>query len=432
MKKIIFITIVAMLSISLLNGQNCEIKGNLKKLKVTSSEMSYTGKSAEIYGDNNVKIKAKDTTGDFIVAVKLSKPAYYTLGRNTVYIRPGEKYDVILALNPADTKFLSGNIAENKYLAGAGRVEGVIPLFKKITDPATVIIRKIDSSAVVRLAELSNLKSSDMDFNKNEELRIKAEKINAAMRAISMISAFDKGSKAPDTLMLYAGKLIPELMANPSGLDVKTVRTAITDSEKYKNFGVAKSSTLLDLEKAKELSALIDKSLNAKNRDSVLNLLAGINDASLKTSIEAKITARGRFFEGTVAPDITLEDVNGNFIKMSSLKGTPLFVDFWATWCMPCLAQAPSLKEVSAAYPKIKFIALSVDQDKNAWLKKVKSEVKEHITDYRADVFEAQSAWDVNSIPRFILIDENFRIINAFSPRPSDKEKINELLGKYK
>ncbi len=133
---------------------------------------------------------------------------------------------------------------------------------------------------------------------------------------------------------------------------------------------MAKSSTLLDLEKAKELSALIDKSLNAKNRDSVLNLLAGINDASLKTSIEAKITARGRFFEGTVAPDITLEDVNGNFIKMSSLKGTPLFVDFWATWCMPCLAQAPSLKEVSAAYPKIKFIALSVDQDKNAWLKK--------------------------------------------------------------
>ncbi len=88
--------------------------------------------------------------------------------------------------------------------AGAGRVEGVIPLFKKITDPATVFIRKIDSSAVVRLAELSNLKSSDRDFNKNEELRIKAEKINAAMRAISMISAFDKGSKDPDTLMLYA------------------------------------------------------------------------------------------------------------------------------------------------------------------------------------------------------------------------------------
>ena len=53
-----------------------------------------------------------------------------------------------------------------------------------------------------------------------------------------------------------------------------------------------------------------------------------------------------------------------------------------------------------------------------------------HIQDVFADPYVVGDAWDITSIPRFLLIDENFRIINAFAPRPSDREKIEPLLAR--
>ena len=54
----------------------------------------------------------------------------------------------------------------------------------------------------------------------------------------------------------------------------------------------------------------------------------------------------------------------------------------------------------------------------------------DHIQEVLADPYVVGDAWDITSIPRFLLIDENFRIINAFAPRPSDREKIEPLLAR--
>lgn len=52
------------------------------------------------------------------------------------------------------------------------------------------------------------------------------------------------------------------------------------------------------------------------------------------------------------------------------------------------------------------------------------------IREVLADPYVVGDAWDITSIPRFLLIDENFKIINAFAPRPSDREKIEPLLAR--
>jgi peroxiredoxin len=63
------------------------------------------------------------------------------------------------------------------------------------------------------------------------------------------------------------------------------------------------------------------------------------------------------------APDFTLTDLNGNQVSLGDFSGQPVVVNFWATWCPPCLAEMPLLAE---AYQreggKIVFLAVSVDE----------------------------------------------------------------------
>lgn len=78
-----------------------------------------------------------------------------------------------------------------------------------------------------------------------------------------------------------------------------------------------------------------------------------------------------------------------------------------------------------------RFIGISIDQNEKLWVKKLKKDgMPAHIQEVLADPYVVGDAWDITSIPRFLLIDENFRIINAFAPRPSDREKIEPLLAR--
>ncbi|MTG98972.1 MULTISPECIES: TlpA family protein disulfide reductase [Myroides] len=69
----------------------------------------------------------------------------------------------------------------------------------------------------------------------------------------------------------------------------------------------------------------------------------------------------------TATTDITIVDADGNKIKLSSLKGKVLFVNFWATWCPPCIKEMPSIQSLKEKFKKedIAFIMIDVDGDHN-------------------------------------------------------------------
>ena len=93
--------------------------------------------------------------------------------------------------------------------------------------------------------------------------------------------------------------------------------------------------------------------------------------------------------------------------------------------------QLPEFEKLSEKYPDIRFIGISIDQNEKLWVKRLKKDgMPAHIQEVLADPYVVGDAWDITSIPRFLLIDENFRIINAFAPRPSDREKIEPLLAR--
>ncbi len=69
---------------------------------------------------------------------------------------------------------------------------------------------------------------------------------------------------------------------------------------------------------------------------------------------------------GFLAPDFTLTTTDNDRIKLSSLRGKPVVLNFWATWCPPCRAEMPALEELWQRYDRGDVLVLGIDQGESA------------------------------------------------------------------
>lgn len=134
------------------------------------------------------------------------------------------------------------------------------------------------------------------------------------------------------------------------------------------------------------------------------------------------------------------EDYTGKMVNPTMFKGKYLLIDVWATWCAPCKYQIPYLKKLAKEMEgkDIAFLSVSVDKqkDKEKWKTMLKEYGLEDHGVIAPDAFEHVffKNYKINSIPRFILVDPNGKVVTDRARRPSDvvlKKQLDALLAQY-
>lgn len=175
-----------------------------------------------------------------------------------------------------------------------------------------------------------------------------------------------------------------------------------------------------------------NKKLNDKLNDPAI-------DADFKISASKMVTRENQQMEsqykqaqivkklaGTASPVFDYENHKGGKTKLQEFKGKYVYIDVWATWCGPCRAEIPFLQKVEEKYKgkNIEFISLSIDEmkDHEKWKKMVTDKQLGGVQVFADNNWSSAfvTAYGINSIPRFILIDPKGNVVDADAKRPSD------------
>lgn len=187
--------------------------------------------------------------------------------------------------------------------------------------------------------------------------------------------------------------------------------------------------------------AVMESCLQFGSTDNLLEIFEIYRELSGKSDIfkenEKIYNGVKNILPGMAAPDFIVEDTKGNQVRFKDIigNGKVAYIDFWATWCAPCCAEIPHMEKLAQELKgkeQVTLISISLDSDKQKWLKKVnedKPSWPQYIMSKESEK-EFDETYNINGIPRFMLMDKEGKFIDNNTARPSF-EGCKELILKY-
>ncbi len=130
--------------------------------------------------------------------------------------------------------------------------------------------------------------------------------------------------------------------------------------------------------------------------------------------------------EAITAPDITVYTLEGEEVKLSDLRGKPVVLNFWATWCPPCKAELPHFEKLSLEYEgEVEFMMVNLTDGTRDTEDVVQSFIEEEgytFPVYCDTTMQSYYLYGVQSIPQTFFIDADGKIQNAYTGAMSEEQ----------
>ena len=372
--------------------------------------------------------------GTFRDTLKIEENGYYTfrLGRerSSMYLTQGS--DIALSMDAAQfdesIKYTGEGATENNYLASKSlALENAMgktdELFSLEPDAFEAKLTALKNELLKHLNENKGLNE---EFKKQQELDAQYVHLINLDKYPRYNAYFTKKETPvePESFkkQLEAVNYDDNTAAEASGfyreLVVNNFMNELYEDASEETSIAEKGITMLKAKNSQKIKDVLAKQLAYElrpgNDDAELlytNLTAVSSDDKFKEGLTEKYDKIKNLVKGKPSPSFDYENYKGGTTKLEDLKGKYVYVDVWATWCGPCKAEIPFLKEVEKSYhdKNIAFVSISIDQekDKETWKKMIEEQELGGIQLFAEADWKSKFATDyaIEGIPRFIIID---------------------------
>jgi thiol-disulfide isomerase/thioredoxin len=153
--------------------------------------------------------------------------------------------------------------------------------------------------------------------------------------------------------------------------------------------------------------------------------------AAKKKEILENMAQTAKIANGKKAPDFAYPDLNGKKWGPKDFRGKYVIVDFWASWCGPCRAEIPHLKEVYKKYQSkgLEILAVSVDAKEEAWKKALAEEKMPWPQINAKESKPVMASYLFSGIPYLVVLDKEGNIIEKNLRGETLDKKLKEIFG---
>lgn len=136
---------------------------------------------------------------------------------------------------------------------------------------------------------------------------------------------------------------------------------------------------------------------------------------------------------GAPFPDVELADTDGNAVSIDKFHGKYIYIDLWASWCIPCCKEVPYLQELEKDMKgsDVVFVSISVDESEQAWRDRM-SELDMHGNQLWNRDGKLCDKLNVSGIPHFLIYDRDGKLHTYSAQRPSSGHALRDILDNLK
>lgn len=432
MKELVFVVLLTGLLFSCSRDNTVQISGRMEN-----------GDSiVSIWVDDSIYSFPLDENNFFSGKVIMSHPGYATLLHNSLnlYLNPGEDLEIYVnALNFSGSLYFRGSLGGiNSYL----KEQEVAVFFDKdyyALDERT-FVRKM-KELIDEKTKLLEAKNFNETFTRLEKERIRysvAERVS--FYPIYQKRMYPEKNYRPGRV--FTDFLSSFSLNNEDLFGAKDYRSFLLNyvyfqgsfgngtGENYSD-GIADyilstitNPTIKDFLLTEIVYRHIWENNGLNGADYLLSVFRReCSDKSKVAYMEEMIKNWEKILPGKPAPDFTVVDRLGRKVTLGDFRGSYLYLTVWATWCVPCKSELPYLDLLQKEYNgrNIHFLTIAVGDSVNQekWQKFMEENPHLGLHTFADAANEFNKDYMIISIPRFILIGPDGKIINSNAPRPS-------------